>query len=271
MEGRAKPRALVLTGYGINCDRETEFAFGLAGAEAVRVHVNDLISGKDDLSGYQILAFPGGFSFGDDIASGKVLANKVRTHLGERVARFIDDDKLVIGICNGFQVLAKYGLLPRLEPPRVEQSVTVTFNDSGRFEDRWVHLSVSSDRCVFLRGIERLDLPVAHGEGKVVADEATIRRLEEAGCSVLRYVDGSGRRAQGRYPLNPNGSTNDIAGICDSTGRVFGLMPHPERFLHFTNHPHWTRRRDTLRRVDRRPPEAGEGRGIFENAVAYFG
>lgn len=266
----ARPRALVLTGYGINCDRETHFAFEQAGALAERVHVNDLIADSSRIAGYQILAFPGGFSFGDDIASGKVLANKVRTHLGEQVARFIDDGKLVIGICNGFQVLAKYGLVPRLDAPEIGQSVTVTFNDSGRFEDRWVHVKATGEKCVFTLGVGGLDLPVAHGEGKVVADDETIRRLEDAGCAVLRYVDGEGHPAGGRFPLNPNGSTNDIAGICDTTGRVFGLMPHPERYLYFTNHPHWTRMRSEIRRRGGRPPEAGSGRAIFDNAVAYF-
>ena len=265
-----KPKALVLTGYGINCDRETQFAFTLAGAVADRVHVNDLIEDKTRLSGYQILAFPGGFSFGDDIASGKVLANKVQTHLGEQVAGFIDGGNLVIGICNGFQVLAKYGLVPRLDAPEIGQSITVTFNDSGRFEDRWVHVKAEGEKCVFTRGMGRLDLPVAHGEGKVVAEEATIRSLEEQGCAVLRYVDSGGEPAGGRFPLNPNGSTNDIAGICDPTGRVFGLMPHPERYLHFTNHPHWTRMRSEIRRRGGRPPEAGAGRQVFENAVAFF-
>jgi len=266
----ARPRAIVLTGYGINCDRETEFAFSLAGADARRVHVNDLIAGSDSLGAYQILAFPGGFSFGDDIASGKVLASKIRTRLGDEVRRFVDDGKLVMGICNGFQVIAKYGLVPRLDPALVEQGVTVTFNDSGRYEDRWVHLAADQGRCVFTRGIERIELPVAHGEGKVVADEATISRIEEAGCAVLRYVDAVGAPARGRFPENPNGSTNDIAGLCDTTGRVFGLMPHPERFLHSTNHPLWTRRRDVLRRRGESLPDGGDGRAIFENAVTFF-
>ncbi len=266
----AKPRALVLTGYGINCDRETQFAFELAGAGAVRVHVNDLIDGHDSMSAYQILAFPGGFSFGDDIASGKVLASKVRARLGDEVERFVDAGNLVIGICNGFQVLAKYGLVPRLDPGRPAQTVTVTFNDSGRFEDRWVSLRAESSRCVFTAGIERIDLPVAHGEGKVVAAEDVVSRLEKEGSVVLRYVMPDGSAAGGRFPHNPNGAMHDIAGICDPSGRVFGLMPHPERFLSFTNHPHWTRRRDALVRKGQRLPEAGDGRAIFENAVAYF-
>ena len=188
----------------------------------------------------------------------------------ESVKKHAGRGTLVIGICNGFQVLANYGLVPRLDAPEIRQSITVTFNDSGRFEDRWVHVKAASEKCVFTKGIGPLDLPVAHGEGKVVADEETIRRLEDEGCAVLRYVDEMGKPAGGRFPLNPNGSTNDIAGICDTTGRGFGLMPHPERYLYFTNHPHWTRMRSEIRRQGGRPPEAGAGREIFENAVAYF-
>jgi phosphoribosylformylglycinamidine synthase len=266
----AKPRALVLTGYGINCDRETRFAFELAGAEARRVHVNDLIDGLEDLHAYQILAFPGGFSFGDDIASGRVLAAKLATRLGERVNRFVEDGKLVLGICNGFQVLAKYGLVPRLGGGAPAQTVTVTYNDSARFEDRWVHLRTVSDRCVFTRSVERIELPVAHGEGKVVAGEATLDAMERGSHVALRYATPAGEDAAGAYPLNPNGSLRDIAGICDATGRVLGLMPHPERFLDATNHPHWTRRREQVRRRGGVLAQAGDGRVVFDNAVDFF-
>ena len=266
----AKPSALVLTGYGINCDWETAFAFGKAGAEARRVHVNDLIDGHDSLDRYQILSFPGGFSYGDDISSGKVLANRVKTHLAEAITRFIQKGGLVIGICNGFQVVVKYGLLGSPEGPIEEQKSTLTYNDSNRYEDRWVHLRPEGDRCIFTRGIERLYLPVAHGEGKFFTDPQTLKGLEAAGCVVLRYADGEGGLAQGRFPWNPNGSLNDIAGICDPTGRVFGLMPHPERHLHFTQHPHWTRIAEEYRRQGRPLPEEGHGMTVFRNAVTYF-
>ena len=265
-----KPRALILTGYGINCDHETEKAFELAGAAPERIHVNDLIDGLYRLSDYQILAFPGGFSYGDDIASGRVLANKVMTNLKAPLARFLDDKKLVIGICNGFQILAKSGLISVNDEALGPQTVTLTYNDSGRFEDRWVHLVNESDRSVFTRGIERLYLPVAHGEGKFFADDETIDLLEERGQVVLRYACPDGGRAEGGFPFNPNGSRRDIAGVSDKSGRVFGLMPHPERFLYFTNHPTWTRLADELRRAGKPVPEEGGGLRIFQNAVGYF-
>ncbi len=269
-KGRATPRALVLTGYGINCDRETAFAFRAAGADAARVHVNDLIDGHDSLDRYQILAVPGGFSYGDDIASGKVLANRLRTHLGEAMERFIDRGGLVIGICNGFQVLVKCGLLGSPEGLVRRQAATLTYNDSNRYEDRWVYLRVEGDRCVFTRGLTSLYLPVAHGEGKFFAPPEILEGLEAAGCVVLRYADEEARPAGGRFPWNPNGSLRDIAGICDPTGRVFGLMPHPERNLFFTHHPSWTRIADRHRRAGDSIPEEGDGMALFRNAVRYF-
>ncbi len=266
----AKPRALILTGYGINCDHETRFAFTEAGAEARRVHVNDLIDGHDRLDRYQILAFPGGFSYGDDISSGKVLANRVKTHLSETVTAFVEAGGLVIGICNGFQVMVKYGLLGSPTGAGCEQAATLTINDSSRYEDRWVHLRNVSDRCVFTRGIERLYMPVAHGEGKFFADPSTLEGLEQAGCVALRYANEEGDPANGSFPWNPNGSLNDIAGVSDPTGRVFGLMPHPERHIHFTQHPLWSRIAAARRRDGLPVPEEGNGMALFRNAVTYF-
>jgi len=266
-----KPRALILTGYGINCDHETAFAFEQAGAEARRVHVNDLIDGHDRLDRYQILVFPGGFSYGDDIASGRVLANRVKTHLAEALSEFIARGGLVLGICNGFQVMVKYGLLGAPEGSGREQKATLATNDSSRYEDRWVHLRTANRHCVFTRGLDRLTLPVAHGEGKFFADPSTLEGLEKAGCVALRYTDADGTAARNRFPLNPNGSLNDIAGVCDPAGRVFGLMPHPERHLHFTHHPEWTWTAARARREGRSLPEEGDGMAIFRNAVTYFG
>jgi phosphoribosylformylglycinamidine synthase subunit PurQ / glutaminase len=266
----AKPVALILTGFGINCDRETEFAFNLAGAVTRRVHVNDLIDGSHKLSDYQILAFPGGFSFGDDIAAGRVLANKFRTNLGDQLKSFVEEDKLVIGICNGFQTMVKCGLFGEYDPQKNTQKVTLFWNDSGRFEDRWVTVGGVSDKCVFTRGIERLELPVAHGEGKFVGPQELIDDLEKAGRVVLRYLGPDGKAAAGQFPANPNGSIADIAGICDDSGRVFGLMPHPERHLFSVNHPLWIRRREELSRKGEKLPDEGEGRKIFDNAVVYF-
>ena len=254
------PKVLVLTGYGINCDIETQHAFKLAGARAERVHINDLINGKERLSDYHILSFPGGFSFGDDIASGKVLANMVKNNIGEQIQEFIDSGKLILGICNGFQAMVKMGLLPGFNKDYSTQEVTLTYNDSGRFEDRWVHLKANKiSKCVFTKGIENIYLPVRHGEGKFVAkNPQVLEKLKSGSHIVFQYVDTEGKSAG--YPHNPNGSVNNIAAICDKTGRVFGMMPHPEAFQHRTNHPRWTR--EEL-------PEEGAGIAIFRNAVEY--
>ncbi len=256
-----RPRTLVLTGFGINCDYETQNAFEAAGAEAVRVHVNDLIEAPERLAEFQILVVPGGFSFGDDIGSGKVLANKLRYRLGESFLRFVESDHLVLGICNGFQVLVRLGVLPDGRAGIERQRATLTFNDSGKFEDRWVSLETSADSpCVFTRGMDRFDLPVRHGEGKFVTDSPeTLAAMERAGQVVLRYVAPDGGPAV--YPFNPNGSPADVAGVCDPSGRIFGLMPHPEAFTSRLLHPRWTALE---------MPEEGAGLGIFRNAVAYF-
>lgn len=239
---------------------ETQHAFKIAGGDAERVHLTDLIKGTKKLSDYHILAFPGGFSFGDDIASGKVLANMIKYNLGEEIQEFIKAGKLIIGICNGFQAMVKMGLLPAFNGDYCTQDVTLTFNDSGRFEDRWVHLEGSkSSRCAFTKGINSIYLPVRHGEGKFMAKTPEVlARLKKNNHIVFQYVDREGKLAG--YPFNPNGSVENIAGICDETGRVFGMMPHPEAFQHRTNHPAWTR--EDL-------PEEGAGVAIFRNAVEY--
>lgn len=258
--GKMTPKALILTGFGINCDIETAHAFKIAGADAERVHINDLIYGAKRLSDFHILAFPGGFSFGDDIASGKVLANMIKYNLGEQIQEFIESGKLILGICNGFQAMVKMGLLPAFNGDYGTQDVTLTFNDSGRFEDRWVHLIANNkSKCVFTKGIENIYLPVRHGEGKfVVKNPQVLSRLKKGDHIVFQYSDSSGKTAG--YPDNPNGSVDNIAAICDETGRVFGMMPHPEAFQHRTNHPGWTRLE---------LPEEGAGVAIFQNAVEY--
>ena len=259
-------RALVLTGYGINCDVETAHAFTMAevGAQADRVHVNDLLARNGDsavqLHDYDIFVLPGGFSFGDNIAAGRVLANKLKVYLAGALTEFVQDGKLVLGICNGFQVLVKMGLLPATRALCGPQTVTVTYNDSGRFEDRWVYLEADRESpCVFTRRLKRLYLPVRHGEGKVVPrDKRLLARLEADHLIPLRYVAPDGGAAE--YPWNPNGSVADIAGMCDPTGRIFGLMPHPEAYLYRTNHPRWTRERT---------PAVGHGVALFRNGVEY--
>lgn len=255
-----KPKALVLTGYGINCDYETQHAFNLVGADAKRVHVNDIIDKMENLEDYQILAFPGGFSFGDDISSGKVLANKLKFNIFDDLQKFIGDGKVIIGICNGFQSMVKLGILPAFERNYKKQVTTLTFNDSGRFEDRWVYLKINpKSRCIFTKNIDMLYLPVRHGEGKFVAKEIFLQKLNKNNQVALWYVDERGDLSN--YPWNPNGSLENIAGICDETGRIFGLMPHPEAYLYKTNNPRWTREKLS---------EEGMGVKVFRNAVDFI-
>ncbi len=262
------PRVLVLRSPGANCDEETADAFRLAGAVAERVHVNRLLELPGLLDEYQILCLPGGFSYGDDVAAGRVLGNRLRLHLADPLREFRDQDKLILGICNGFQVLAKTGLLD------LEDSdgplATLTWNDHGRYEARWVHLAATSipsgqGKCVFLQDCEQLELPIAHAEGNIqMRDAKTFQQLVESGQVVLRYAtaDSQSGEAALPFPINPNGSAGNAAGLCDSTGRVFGLMPHPERFVSASQHPRWTRASESSLKVD--------GLQIFENGVNYF-
>ena len=250
-----KVRVIILRAPGTNCDGETAFAFQQAGAVTSLVHINQLVRGEKRLADYQIMVVPGGFTYGDDISAGKVLANELRLKLGEDMLRFVESGRLVLGICNGFQVLVKAGLLPEPSmsgPP----GLTVSTNDSGRFECRWVYLAVNKESpCVFTRGIDSIYLPVAHGEGKVVTDRSVLPELKVA----VYYADEYGNNEAG-YPHNPNGSVNNIAGICDSSGRIFGLMPHPERHVLGTQHPQWTRLG---------AKKYGDGFKIFLNAVKW--
>jgi phosphoribosylformylglycinamidine synthase len=268
-----KPKALVLVGYGINCDRETKTAFEKAGAVAERVHINDLISGDANIGEYQIFFIPGGFSFGDELSAGKVLANKLRLKLGETLLDFIEDGNLVGGHCNGAQVLVKAGLVPALNGDYTKQTMTLANNDSGRYEDRWVRVKNASQKCVWTADMLAMHVPVAHGEGKFFSSDPTIvDKLKENDQIALVYVDEEGKPANGRFPYNPNGSVADIAGICDHTGRVFAQMPHPERYLSLTNKPNWTRAvRAALREGFTFDQISWEGRGveIFKNAVDY--
>ncbi len=259
-------RVMVLRAAGTNCDEETAYAWSMVGARAERVHINRVMARPTMLRDYQVLTVPGGFSYGDDVAAGRIFANQAIQHLSEELHGFVEAGKLVLGICNGFQVLVKAGLLPGpmnesdAASTHARQPVTVTYNDSAKFEDRWIHLRVTSDRCVFLEPGAMLALPVAHGEGKVVAaDEATLSALGSNGYVAVRYVDENGQ--PGPYPINPNGSQDDIAGLTDRTGRVFGLMPHPERHAHRTHHPYWT-----CRPADAEP----DGLMIFRRAVAHL-
>lgn len=270
-------KALVLTGYGLNCDYETDFSLKLAGAESFRVHINELLSGPKHGSGvsldnYHILVLGGGFSWADDHGAGVIMAARLRYNIGEEIEEFIRKGKLIIGICNGFQALVNLGLLPGVDGDYRSREVALTYNDSGNFVDTWVKLKVKDDtECIFTRGISTLELPVRHGEGKFYAKQEIIDKLIKKNQVVMQYADEEGRPAQGRWPFNPNGSLYDIAGICDSTGRIFGVMPHPEAYNHYTNHPAWVLKREELARMGKGiEREEGEGIAIFRNAVEYI-
>ena len=270
-------KALVLTGYGLNCDYETDYSLKLAGAESHRLHVNELIhtgkSGSETvLDDYHILVFDGGFSWGDDHGAGVLLASKLKFNIGGQIEEFIQQGKLIIGICNGFQVLVNLGLLPGFEGNYQERRVALIGNDTGNFINTWVNLKMNPESpCIFTRGLSRIELTVRHGEGKFYASEEDIDLLLSNGQVVVQYANERGDEAKGQWPMNPNGSLRDIAGICDPTGRIFGLMPHPEAFNHYTNHPDWTRRKETLLRQGKSiESQEGEGVRIFRNAVEYL-
>ncbi|MGB2631222.1 MAG: phosphoribosylformylglycinamidine synthase I [Candidatus Omnitrophota bacterium] len=266
-----KVKTLILRTAGTNCDMETVHAFREAGSEVDLLHVNVLMKDKNSLSGYQILAIPGGFTYGDDIASGKILANELKHAMKEHLSRFVKAGKLVIGICNGFQVLVKMGILPDINAEkdfRVES--TLSLNDSGKFEDRWVYLKTTTDdrrpatdeKCIWTRGLpDIIYLPVAHAEGKFLPkNDSVLKKLRDNGQIVFRYAGKDGGRPS--YPENPNGSIDDIAGICDPTGRILGLMPHPERHITYLQHPNW-------RRYPGKSKDMGVGLKIFENGVNF--
>ena len=262
-----KVKVIVLRTAGTNCDEETAFAFKNFGAQVDPVHINRLLRQDAVLKDYHILAIPGGFTYGDDIESGRILANELRLKLGEDLCQFIRDGKLIIGVCNGFQVLVKSGILPGFldgqgeEKQGTSQKATLINNDSGKFEDRWIYLKVEGE-SVWTKGLESIVYyPVAHAEGKFVPrDEYVLTQLNVNAQIAFRYCDAQGQKTG--YPGNPNGSVEDIAGITDSTGRVLGLMPHPERHFLFTQHPYWTRLNNNGR--------YGQGAKIFENGVHYI-
>jgi phosphoribosylformylglycinamidine synthase len=253
----AVPRVLILRAPGANCDAEAQFAFERAGAVAERVHLNRLREQPNLLMRYQILVIPGGFAYGDDVAAGKILAVQLAHFLGDVLRRFRNAERLILGICNGFQALLKAGLL--LPPDEDGPLATLAANCTGRFEDRWVTLQATPGKCPFLRGVDRMLVPIAHGEGRFVCREPwMLQGLEQSGQVVLRFVPGD---ADGGKPYNPNGSQSDVAGLCDATGLVLGLMPHPDRHVLPTQHPRWTRLG---------PADEGDGLRLFRNAVDYF-
>jgi phosphoribosylformylglycinamidine synthase subunit PurQ / glutaminase len=258
---------LIITGYGLNCEAESKYAWELAGARPELVHFNDLLDQPSRLHDFAALMFIGGFSYGDHMTSGHVFALRTRHHLSEALDQFIAQGKLIMGVCNGFQIMVKIGLLPGLDSHYFTQKLSIMQNDCGVFQNRWVHLRFEDNsNCVFTRGLSFIPLPVRHGEGKVFTlDKGLMQRIEAAGCVPCRYADPATGEATQEYPLNPNGSLNSIAGICDPSGRIFGLMPHPEAYLYPENHPQWEvqKQRGAL-------PAQGLGLALFRNAVDYL-
>lgn len=252
------PKICILRTDGTNCDLETFYAFNKAGGESELVHINQLRQGEVKLAAYHILVIPGGFSYGDDIGAGKVLAVELISFLKEQLAEFWQAKKPILGICNGFQVLVRTGLLPAGKLGSI--SAALTANKSGRFECRWIKLKIEKNNCIFTQGLDNkiIYLPVAHGEGNFYTDSAALNNIEVNSQVTFRYVDKNYRPTQ-TYPDNPNGSLNAIAGLCDPSGYILGLMPHPERFTEIIHHPNW--RRNNLKEP--------QGLAIFRNAVQY--
>lgn len=253
-----QPKIIVLSGYGLNCEEETAHAFALAGGKAEIVHINDLISGKKKLSSYQIMAVPGGFSYGDDTGSGKAYANRMKNHLWKDIEKFVESDKLVIGICNGFQVITNLGLVPG----------ALTFNSGGKYIDRWVDLKVVGS-SPWLKGIKKLSVPIAHGEGNFTADKKTLVEMKKHKQIALEYIKGEISTMQ-NLPANPNGSMLNIAGVTSYEGRVLGLMPHPERGMNFEQLPHSPLLREKYKRLGKKPKPYTISLQIFKNAINYF-
>ena len=254
----AKPLAIIFSGYGLNCEEETKHAFEMAGARAQIVHINDAITKPSVLEKAQIIAMPGGFSYGDDTGSGKAYGNRLRGHLNNALQKFFERDTLTIGICNGFQILTAAGILPG----------ALLANDSGRYSCRWVDLDVAGT-SPWLSGIQRLSLPIAHGEGKYFAPEETLQQLKADNAIALRYVKGD-ISTHFDLPGNPNGAIENIAGVSARGGRILGLMPHPERGISFFQLPHWTYLKEKKLRKGEELADEGPGMQLFRNAINYF-
>src|SRR3989338_3727200 len=259
---------LVISGYGINCEAETAHAFERAGARPSIVHINDIISGKSRIGEFDIIVFPGGFSYGDDTGSGSAFANKIRNNVWDDVKDFISSDKLILGICNGFQIMVSLGLFG---PQYGVRNCALLANSQNRYECRWVHIKHRDSRCVFTQGMDRSHVPVAHGEGRFYCDAETLKSLESNRQIVFTYCDADGNDASG-FPDNPNGALANIAGICDKSGRLFGMMPHPERGLYSCNEPEFQWKKEIARRNGLIVRELIESNFmIFKNAVDFVG
>ena len=261
-------KAIIMSGFGINSEMETQEVLARAGMSSDIVHINDLIAGRNRLSDYRLLVFPGGFSYGDDTGAGNAYANRLRNNVWEDLLEFLDGDNLVLGICNGFQILANLGLVPAFDR-QYTRDIALMPNRNGRLECRFVTLKPEADN-LWTRGIERIYCPVAHGEGNFSCSKETLQRLKRQKMIAFTYCREDLRPAEGEYPFNPNGSLEDIAGITSADGRVLGLMPHPERAMEFVNLYDWPLRRERMRRQGLTPPVESLNMQFFRNIVEYF-
>ena len=263
-------KALVIAGYGLNSEEESAYAFETVGMDATIMHVNDLIENPNALNDYQALLVPGGFSYGDDTGSGNAFAQKMRLTLGDNLKEFVARDTLTIGICNGCQILVNLGLAPALENNYGARDVAVTHNAGARYQCRWIDMKVEETNSPWLQNIRTLHVPVAHGEGRFMMSDNTLKALQDNNRIALRYTKGD-NAANGEFPFNPNGSTDDIAGITDESGRVLVMMPHPERGMFTWQRDDYAALKDNAKRENQPLPEATDGLQIFQNAATYFG
>jgi phosphoribosylformylglycinamidine synthase I len=263
-------KVMVLSGYGLNCEEETLHAFEHSGLTGVIRHINDLIENPKELNDVQILVVPGGFSYGDDTGSGNAFAQKMKLALWDHLKRFVERDTLTIGICNGCQIISNLGLVPGIDRKYGERLVAVTYNMTARYQCRWIDLKVQQNNSPWLRGVQSLHVPVAHGEGRFMMEQATLNTLKKNNQLALTFVKPDGQPANGEFPYNPNGSIADIAGITDPTGRVLALMPHPERGMFTWQRDDYDRLKDTAHREGRKVPLESDGMALFKNAARYF-
>lgn len=263
-------RALVIAGYGLNCEEETKYAFDYVGFDTTIRHINDLAENPSELNDVQAISVPGGFSYGDDTGSGNALAQKIRLTVGDALKEFVLRDTLTIGICNGCQIVVNLGLAPACDAQYGVRQVAVTHNENARYQCRWIDMKVENTNSPWLQGIQTLHVPVAHGEGRFMMDDATLKQLKDNNQIALRYTK-NGAVANGEFPYNPNGSTDDIAGITDESGRVLVLMPHPERGMFMSQRDDYAKLKDQARRNGTTLPEESDGLQLFQNAATYFG
>ncbi len=261
------PKTLILSGYGFNTENETKFCFDHVGVDSDIVHINDLISGEKKLDDYQMLFISGGFSYGDHTGAGKGMANKVLNNLRDDVMSFVSRDTLTLGVCNGFQVLTALGLAPALGEAYGERQCALLKNDSNRYQCHWTNLKIQSEKCVFTKGMDTLYCPIAHGEGNFYAEDDILDQIEANDQVAFSYTENLNDPL---LPTNPNGASRDIAGICDGSGRVMGMMPHPERAIWFHQRPDFGKLKEEYLRAGKELPEFGDGIKLFENMARYF-